>query len=88
MTDTDNQLVEDYVCATCWGLLAEVFENGQHIVKCTNPDCTGEGFVTKAYANRRKQDSLAERREARDNLTKILNLPRKSKEQLLKELGF
>ena len=86
--------VKCYVCACCWGHLEEVLVEGEHVVRCAKggDECDGKGFVTKFYADRRRQESMGEAREVRTLLREfgvIENpLAGKSEEQLLKELGF
>jgi ssDNA-binding Zn-finger/Zn-ribbon topoisomerase 1 len=86
-----QKTVDKYVCSTCWGRLLLYYENSQHSIRCANyPDCTGRGYVTKYYASRRLSESANERGEVKDLLTKlgILQKPKKSEQELLKELGF
>lgn len=78
-----TDLVQRYVCSICWGQLIDDGES----VKCANyPE--HEGFVTRSYAETRKGESTIEAIEAKQVLRNAGILPRKSEEQLLKELGF
>lgn len=93
------RLKHNYVCNICWGDIVieqsrtELDKDG-HLgteVRCSNPDCSGTGFVSKNYAERRKTESHFELIEARNNLSEVLGLEKrepKSVEQNLKEMGF
>jgi hypothetical protein len=51
----------------------------------------GQGFVTKAYAERRRSDSIGEKWEVEDMLEKtgvLPEQPRRSPEEILKDLGY
>jgi hypothetical protein len=61
-----------YVCSTCFGSLAIRGVDGQVGVSCRNPDCDGGGFVTRAYADRRRAESQADLAEARRNLKGLI----------------
>ncbi len=84
-----------YVCSVCWGNLTREWVEGKHgvdAVYCGNPGCSGTGFVTRKYAERRRDQSNSDYIEARHNLGKALNLPNplaeKTADELIKELGF
>jgi hypothetical protein len=81
-----------YVCAGCWGELSIFPLPGSPDNKVTCLICGDDrGVVTRAYAERRQAESLAELREARQNLRGLIPAPestQKSPEQLVKELGF
>ena len=87
-----------YVCNLCWGDLVveqtdQVDERTGFLlsdVYCGNPGCTGTGFVTRFYAERRVNGSSLEYQDAYENLAELLGLKRKRIpiDQALKELGF
>ena len=81
----------NYVCSQCWGHL-EIFPagNGFYRVKCAKCLDDTKGFVTKHYADSRRQDSGAELLDAYRSLRGFGINPHegKSEEELLSELGF
>lgn len=79
-----------YVCARCWGpLIILPGEDRQMQVVCANPArCDGKGFVTRKYAERRREESIAELWEVRSNYPDLVRRTRKPTAQLLAELGF
>jgi hypothetical protein len=88
-----------YVCAVCWGDLSIIETDEGYRVICPKSnagECTGSGFVTRRYAQRRKEESKVEKMEVRYiyihqyKMPEIIGLPRetKSQAQLLSELGF
>jgi DNA-directed RNA polymerase subunit RPC12/RpoP len=85
-----QNLQADYVCSRCWGHLVTRFVNGGAVVTCAVCGENTPGFVTKQYAERRKQESAAEKAEAQHVLKDIIpsSSSGKSKDDLLKELGF
>lgn len=90
----DRQLAADtvelYVCAVCWSPLYERFDaTGESIVTCmVHPE--HEGYVTKAYAERRRAESLGEAAEVKELLNGlgITKNPHagKTAEQIIAEL--
>jgi uncharacterized protein (DUF342 family) len=73
------------VCSVCWGRL--VMKDTTAV--CIN-GCEG-GYVSKAFVERRKAESAAEKVEVSEMLRAIGVLPerpKKSEEQILKELGY
>lgn len=84
----------DYVCAVCWGSLVIDHIDARHDnVHCAQGDeCTGQGFVTRKYAERRLKESASEYVEARWNLKEALrlksSLTSKDEQAIYKELGF
>ena len=87
------RIKSNYLCARCWHPLVAAAVPGdpsRSDVKCTNPNCNGEGFARKDGVERRRSDALSELWEARDNLKDIIPSEHagKSEEQLLSELGF
>ncbi|CAK0758946.1 conserved hypothetical protein [Gammaproteobacteria bacterium] len=84
----------DYVCARCWGLLV-IFDAPDHrgyLVKCDNPDCDGNGYVTRHYAEQRRGESFYDLLDAQRNVGEALGLPAltrtKTQDEALKALGF
>ena len=92
--------VDRYRCSTCWGgLVADMITDDIHNedyrnrnIHCENPDCTGAGFVTTKYVDRKLSEDRADYIEAKMNLGKTLHLPDPYKNQTiedhLKALGF
>jgi predicted amidophosphoribosyltransferase len=90
-----TKTVKNYCCSNCWGELEiapDLRENGMYFVIC--PKCQEEtkGYVTKYFANQRRNESEFEKRDAVRLLQKldILPNPRKNmtREDLLKQLGY
>ena len=77
-----------YCCAGCWGHLNvyAVPESREVRISCGNCG-DGRGFVTKRYAEGRRQESKADAMDVHVTLTAVGILPRRSEAQLLKELG-
>ncbi len=93
MTDIQSQrTLRDCVCSGCWGHLLRFAEpGGIYRVECHR--CKGDtvGFVTRDYAERRRLESVSERVEVEKLLQTIGAMPKspkKTKTQLMKELGF
>ena len=91
--------VSRYCCSNCWGHLlrfhTKVEEDGKtHIeeyVLCHSCLDETRGYVTKSYAERKRQESEVQYTEARHNLAETLGIPTssgKSPEELLRDLGF
>jgi hypothetical protein len=87
-----TETVRDYVCARCYGPIAAHFNALRVWVVCANHGtrCNGSGYVTKAWAERQRSNSIGEAMEVRFTLRDIIPSKHagKSEEQLLKELGF
>lgn len=91
-----SRVKNHYVCAVCWGHLMSFYrvEEGKPpyvevvCARAVDGKCSGTTFVTKAYAERRRQESQAELWEARANLREILDLPQSGKtaDELIDEL--
>jgi hypothetical protein len=86
---------KNYVCAHCWGNVVaspSTEHPGMYEVECTDPDCTGEGFISRKTVERREAESLGQFVEARSTLEAagvIVNEHKgKSEQQLLAEMGF
>lgn len=101
MTDRTATIIHNhYVCNICWGPLTleesdTIRDPGDgrflsSVIYCSNPNCTGSGFVTKRYTERRCEQSGAEYEDVYKNLAEILGLTREPIpiEQALRELGF
>ncbi len=83
-----KDLTANYVCARCWGPLVALDQHGELVVSCVNPNCDGEGYVRRQFAERRKQASVSEYLEAARNLPALSPHHQKSEQDLLKELGY
>lgn len=82
-----------YVCARCWGRLVakKAQDFRQADVVCANREaglCDGRGFVTQAYAERRRRESIAEYFEVLRNYPDLLPKRVVTERQVLAELGF
>jgi DNA-directed RNA polymerase subunit RPC12/RpoP len=79
-----------YVCARCWHDLIVTHHDGQDWIECSNSArCDGQGYVTRRYAEKRKEQDPADLMDARWNIGKIINpQPKKCEKQILAELGF
>ena len=81
-----------YVCAGCFGDLEERWVDGpSHLSFVYCSKCgPGRGFVTRRHAEQRLAESRSEAAEVEQNIGYLigLNKPKKSTEQILKELGF
>ena len=84
-----------YVCSTCWGDLVADRIDGQRYdrsVHCGNENCSGAGFVTRKYVEKRRDDDHFDYLDAKRNLGEALGLPNPYKNQTvedhLKALGF
>lgn len=89
------RFIQKYACSTCWGNLVADSINGERYLKtvhCGNVNCTGAGFVTKHYVEKRRTQDHFDHFEAERNLRVALNLPDpmkgKTTEEILKEIGF
>jgi hypothetical protein len=85
--------IRDYCCSVCWGHLNITDWRGDlELVECAVYGSEHGGFVTKFWAEKQRQLDLANSMDAKDMLRKIGIIKNenagKSKEQLLKELGF
>jgi len=85
--------LRDYRCATCWGPLVALDlqnEAREFDVHCANPECSGTGFVTAAYVDRRRSDDLADYSDAAYNLRDVLPGLKSGKtaDEIIQELGF
>lgn len=93
--DEARIFIDRYRCSTCWGWLTRDSDKENPMivtVHCEKQDCTGAGFVTAKYVEKRRGESELDYREAKRNLSEALKLPNpnagKTADQLLKELGF
>lgn len=88
--DLAMQMEDRYVCSLCWGRLeADKVSATVYDLHCVNPECSGAGFVTKRYAERRLTDSYFEAVEVRHNYGVLFGIDQPiTKEQAMKDLGF
>jgi hypothetical protein len=87
------QTVSRYCCARCWGhLLAIPGDDGGLHPTCArrlNDECDGKGYVTKSYADKRRQASMAELMEVYANYPQLAPIRRHvTVDQVLSELGI
>jgi len=83
----------DYVCSNCWHDLELKFApNHLYFLICPNCGDDTKGYVTRQYAERRKQESMGDLMDAKQVLldAKIIKNPNEGKkvEDVIKELGF
>lgn len=86
-------IVRDYRCARCHGplTLEHIGTGGEGMcqIHCADPDCTGEGFVTKAWVDKLRSEQEANYLTAYANLHKVLGIGSgKTTDQLISELGY
>jgi hypothetical protein len=83
-----------YLCSACWGKLLPPApaEGGGFVVLCETCGDETKGYVSQFYVDHRRGESVGEEREVKQMLVKMGILPDplagKSKETLLKELGY
>ena len=85
--------LRDYVCSNCWGhLLAYPMDNQLWLVICHRCGDETKGYVTKYFADGRRDESHGEKFEARRMLEEMGIIQNehagKTSEELIKELGF
>lgn len=85
--------VRDYVCSNCWRDLVKYPVKGTRswLVLCRSCGESTKGYVTRWYAESRRSESRADLPDVSRMLQEagiIESPPRKSEEQILKELGF
>lgn len=84
--------IRDYVCAQCWGgLLLYPIDDRMYHALCRAYGEEHSGYVTKYYAERRREESAGEKLEVRDMLVEagvIKPEPRQPREKTIKELGY
>ena len=94
LEDRVAQLTErDYCCAQCWGSLMRMpAPERKWFVVCRAYGEEHSGYVTRYYAEKQRSNSVGDLMDVRRSLEEagvIQNEHKgKSKEQLLKELGF
>lgn len=85
--------VRDYVCSNCWGSLVKFPIQGTRswLVLCRKCQEETKGYVTRWFAENRRQESLADLPDVKRMLQEagiIESPPRKSEKKILNELGF
>ena len=90
-----RKTVKNYCCSNCWGDLEttpDLRQNDMYFVICQKCQDETKGYVTKYFANQRRNESEFEKRDATRLLQKldILPNPRKgmTREDLLKQMGY
>lgn len=85
-----DDVLNHYVCSTCWGPLDFKYEDDHWYVLCRTCGEETTGYASKAYADRRREQSEQELIEAEHNLREIMNLhkPKQTVEKNLSDLGF
>jgi DNA-directed RNA polymerase subunit RPC12/RpoP len=82
--------VAKYVCSNCWRTLMTRSAAGHNLeVYCVH--CGDDiHFVTKAYAEKKRQEDASDYQEALHNLKEYFPQPAtgETKEQIMKDLGF
>lgn len=86
-----QKTIHEYVCSRCWGQLT-LLADKETRWKITCLKCgDDQGFVTREYAVQRQAESAAEAIEVKQllaGLGVIQPAPKKSNEQIIRELGF
>ena len=89
--DEYQKIVRDYRCNRCYGpLITRFVDNRMVEVYCNNPDCDGNGFVTKAHVERMKSQNIGDYWEAKMNLASVLGIEQKksSIDDLMRSIGL
>jgi hypothetical protein len=83
-------LLDTHVCSSCFGHLISHLTNEGVVVTCASCGPATRGYVSKRYAERRRQESMAEKIEAQQVLKNVIPSPNsgKSVTQLMRELGY
>jgi len=89
---SDDVLVKRYVCARCWSglmIVKDTLGEPEH-VECSNRyHCDGQGYVTRNYAERRREESKGELQEVYRNYPELKPArPKLDEKQLLASMGF
>lgn len=88
--DQLDETLRDYVCSTCWSDLTFRYEGGKWYAVC--PECgeDTQGYTSKNFAERKRDESESEFFEAERNLRTILGraAEKQSVERNLSDLGF
>lgn len=85
----DTAFTRRYVCACCWGDLGVELRGDPDVYYCLKGDrCSGKGYVTRRYADKRRQESYFELAEVRRNYPNIEPAPKLTEAQLIQALGF
>lgn len=93
MTDQLARETEQaYVCAACWGpLLRKLRPDGMASIECAN-DPEHDGYSTKYWVERQRQNDLNDALEAKHLLRQIGVVPNpladKTEKELIERLGF
>jgi type IV secretory pathway VirB4 component len=90
-----RKTVKNYCCSNCWGdleITTDMRENDMYFVICQKCQDETKGYVTKYFANQRRNQSEFEKRDVTRLLQKleIIPNPRKgmTREDMIKELGY
>ncbi len=89
-----HKTVKRYVCSNCWGeleIVPDMTKQERYFVICKKCQDDTKGYVTKYYANRRRNESAFEERDVTRLLQKTGILPKPnygSIPQMLNDLGF
>lgn len=85
-----DEILRDYVCSTCWSNLSFKHVEKKWYAICPNCNEETAGYVSKKFAERRKEESEQEFIEASRNLRDVFepNRERHSIEENLKAIGF
>lgn len=88
-----RKTVNRYACSNCWGdleLAPDLRENGMYFVTCKKCKEETKGYVSQYFVNTRRTASEFEKRDVTRMLKSIgvIASPKKSTNELMKELGF
>ena len=87
-----ERTVKRYVCSACWGHLTQKHADNGNLIECHSCKEETPGFVTKAFAERRREESIGEKMDTTKMLREVGGIENphagKSTKQLLSEMGF
>lgn len=78
-----SQIQRNYLCAICWSELT--LQDGEPV--CAKYGTDHYGYVSRSYVQRRRQEDRFDYQTALFYLASIVG-PKKTEEELLRELGF
>jgi hypothetical protein len=89
--DRARQTVRTSLCANCYGQLIALEDKPTRLyrIACATDGCPCDGLVSRKWVERQEAKSRADLVEAKVALRDAMPwTPKKSQEQILKELGF
>lgn len=85
-----DDTLRDYVCSTCWGTLSFVVVDQKRYAICPRCKEDTQGYTSRKFADRKREESTHEYEEARRNLSRLLGWKQghHTEQENLKALGF